>query len=110
MRHEHDLGPDHPDTIWFENNLANFYERNHDLATAESTYRDVIARARRVFTKGEWDLGHFIYHLGVVLAAEGKTDEARSALGESVKILTAGLGKDSPRTKRAQAALDALKL
>ncbi|HEX3666414.1 MAG TPA: tetratricopeptide repeat protein [Rhizomicrobium sp.] len=103
-----DLGPDHPDTIWFENNLANFYERNRDLATAEATYRDVVARARRVFTKGEWDLGHFLYHLGAVLAAEGKNDAARATLGKSVKILTTALGKDSPRTKRAQAALDAL--
>ncbi|HEX4158580.1 MAG TPA: tetratricopeptide repeat protein [Rhizomicrobium sp.] len=105
-----DLGPDHPDTIWFENNLANFYERDHDLATAEATYRDVLARARRVFTKGEWDIGHFAWHLGVVLAAEGKTAEARSVLGESVKILTTALGKDSPRAKRARAALDSLNM
>ena len=103
-----DLGPDHPDTIWFENNLANFYERNHDLAAAEATYRDVLARARRVFVKGEWDVGHFAWHLGVVLAAERKTAEAGAMLGESVKILTVALGKDSPRARRAQASFDAL--
>jgi non-specific serine/threonine protein kinase len=103
-----DLGPDHPDTIWFENNLANFYERADDLPNAEATYRDVLARARRVFTKGEWDVGHFAWHLGVVLAKEGKTEEARALLSESVAILSVALGKDSDRTKRAEAALAAL--
>jgi len=103
-----DLGPDNPDTIWFENNLANFYDRAHDLRSAESTSPDVLARARRVFTKGEWDVGHFAYHLGALLAEEGKKDEARPLLAESVRILTAALGKDSPRTLWAQSALDAL--
>jgi non-specific serine/threonine protein kinase len=102
------LGADHPETLWFENNLANYYDRARDFADAEATYRDVLARARRAFTKGEWDLGHFAYHLGALLAEEGKNDEARTYLQESVKILTAALGKDNARTKRAQAALDSL--
>jgi tetratricopeptide (TPR) repeat protein len=102
------LGADHPETIWFENNLANYYDRARNFAEAEATYRDVVARSRRTFTKGEWDLGHFIYHLGAVLAEEGKTDQARPVLEESVSILTKALGKDNPRTRHAQAALDAL--
>ena len=104
-----DIGPDNPATIWFENNLANFYDRAHDLADAEATYLDVVNRARRVFTKGEWDLGHFVYHLGAVLAEEGKVVEARALLTESVRILAVAVGKDSPRTRRAQAALDQLR-
>ena len=100
-----DIGPDHPDSIWFENNLANFYDRAHDLARAEATYRDVLIRARRAFTHGEWDVGHFSYHLGAVLVEEGKTEEARIYLQDAVRILTAALGKDSVRTKRAQDAL-----
>jgi tetratricopeptide (TPR) repeat protein len=48
-----DIGPDHPDSIWFENNLANFYDRAHDLVRAEATYRDVLNRARRAFPNGE---------------------------------------------------------
>jgi len=103
-----DLGPDHPDTIWFENNLANFYDRAHDLANSEAMYRDVLERARRVFKKGEWDVGHFAWHLGAVLAEEGKISEARGLLQESVAILTAALGKDSARTKHAAASLAAL--
>ncbi len=103
-----DIGADHPDTIWFENNLANYYDRAHDLVHAEATYRDVLERAGRAFRHGEWDVGHFNYHLGAVLAEEGRKDEARHYLQESVRILTAALGKDSVRTRRAQAALNAL--
>ncbi len=102
------LGPDHPETLWFENNLANYYDRAHDFAKAEEIYRDVLARAQRVFRHGEWDTGHFAWHLGAVLAEEGKKDDARSFLQESVRIFTAALGKDNLRTQRAQAALDAL--
>ncbi len=103
-----DLGADHPDTIWFENNLANFYDRDRNFAMAEATYRDVLARAQRTFGPGAWDTGHFTYHLGAVLAEEGKTPEAKRDLEQAVEILTKSLGKDNPRTKRAAAALEAI--
>lgn len=103
-----DIGADHPETIWFENNLANFYERDHQLGQAEATYRDVLDRAHRAFKPGEWDVGHFTYHLGALLAEENKTAEARPYLERSVEILSAALGKDNVRTKRAQAELTAL--
>ncbi len=102
------VGVDHPDTLWLENNLANFYDRNGDLAQAEATYRDAIERGRRQFTKGEWDLGHFIFRLGQVLAKEGRIAEARATIEEGLAILKAALGPDHARTKRAQEALDAL--
>jgi len=101
-------GPDQPDMLWFENNLANFYDRAGHLAEAESTYRDIVCRGRGQFTKGEWDFGHFLFNLGAVLAKDGKTAEARAALVESVGILTATLGSEHKRTQRAKAALDAL--
>jgi tetratricopeptide (TPR) repeat protein len=104
------LGPDHPETLWFENNLANYYDRAHDLAKSEEIYRDVLARAQRAFRHGEWDTGHFAWHLGAVLVEEGKKDGARPFLHESVRIFTAALGKDNLRTQRAQTALDALTL
>jgi hypothetical protein len=46
--------------------------------------------------------------LGAVLVEEGKKGEARTCLQDAVRILTAALGKDSVRTKQAQAALDSL--
>jgi non-specific serine/threonine protein kinase len=103
-----DIGPDHPDTIWFENNLANYYDRAGDLAGSEAIYRDVLERAHRAFHNGEWDTGHFAWHLGVILVKEGKPGDAKPFLEEGVKILTAALGSGDPRTKRAQASLDDL--
>jgi non-specific serine/threonine protein kinase len=102
------LGPDAADTLWFENNLADYYHRDGNLAEAETLYRDIVARARTTFPPGQWDLGHFEYHLGEVLGQEGKIAEARAVLSESVALLTKVLGADHARTKRAVAALEAL--
>jgi len=101
-------GENHVDSIWFENNLANFYHLAGDLARAETLYRDTLARARITFTHGEWDVAHFEYHLGEVLAQEHKYQEARRLLEDAVKTLTVKLGADSPRTQRARAVLVAL--
>jgi non-specific serine/threonine protein kinase len=101
-------GDNHRDTLWLENNLADFYHRDGDLAHAEALYRDLVARGRKVFVNGEWDLGHFEFHLGEVLAQEGKLDEARVLLVESVGILTKSLGPDDRHTVRARAVLASL--
>jgi tetratricopeptide (TPR) repeat protein len=101
-------GDNHPDTLWLENNLADFYHRDGDLAHAEALYRDLVARARKVFVHGEWDLGHFEFHLGEVLAQENKIVEARVLLVESVDILTKSLGPDDHHTVRARTVLAAL--
>ncbi len=101
-------GPDNADTIWVENNLADYYHRIGDLPHTEALYRDVLARAQRVFKPGEWDTAHFEFHLGEVLAQEGKTQEARADLSESAGKLRTILGPDSPRTKRALATLASL--
>ena len=103
-------GPDHADTLWDENNLASAYQQDGDLAETEALFRDVVDRARRVFTHGEWDLGQFVFRLGAVLAKEGKADEARGLLQESITILAAALGSDDTHTKRAEAELAALAL
>jgi non-specific serine/threonine protein kinase len=102
------LGPDHPDTLWFQNNLADYYHRDNNLAQAESLYRDLVTRARLVFPHGEWDLGHFEFHLGEVLAQEGRTTEARAVLTDSVAILSKSLGADDHHTTRAKALLVSL--
>jgi DNA-binding winged helix-turn-helix (wHTH) protein/tetratricopeptide (TPR) repeat protein len=101
-------GPDDVDTLWNENNLASTYQQDGDLAQTEVLFRDVVSRARRVFTHHEWDLGQFLFRLGAVLAKEGKADEARSLLQESATILATALGPEDAHTKRAEAELAAL--
>ena len=73
-------------------NLANFYDRDHNFAMAETTYRDVLERADRTRA---WDTGHFTftYHLDAVLAEEEKKPEAKRNLEQAVAILTKSLGE-----------------
>jgi non-specific serine/threonine protein kinase len=101
-------GPDSPDTIWSENNLASNLEKDGKLAEATDMYRDVLRRARAVFTHGEWDLGQFEFRLAKLLLGAGHQAEGRPLLTDSVALLTRSLGPADPHTKRALAALAAL--
>jgi non-specific serine/threonine protein kinase len=102
-------GADNEDALWIEANLAEDYRLAGDLPKAEEIFRDIVTRSRGAFSHGEWDLGHFEYLLANVLVQQGKSAEARPLLTESVAVLTRGLGADNARTKRASAALAALK-
>jgi non-specific serine/threonine protein kinase len=98
-------GADNEDTLWIEGNLAEEHRQAGDLAGAEALYADTVARARRVFTHGEWDTGHFEMLLGDVQAQEKKIEAARASLADSVRALTTTLGAADPRTRAAQADL-----
>ena len=69
---------------------------------------DVVARARRVYTHGEYYLGYFATELGETLAAAHKSAEARALLTESVTRLTQSLGAADPHTQHARALLSQL--
>jgi non-specific serine/threonine protein kinase len=101
-------GPDSPDSLWAENNLAIAYQADGNLAESEALLQDTVGRARPIFTHGEWNLGHFETHLGEVLAQEGKIDEAQPVLQEALALLLKSLGPTDPHTLRAQDALDHL--
>jgi tetratricopeptide (TPR) repeat protein len=98
-------GPNDPDTIWFENNLANTYLKDGNVAEAARVWTDVVERGRHQFTHGEWDLAHFLFHLGEAQATLGDKKAARASLTESVQRFTRALGAQNPRTLKAKAAL-----
>jgi hypothetical protein len=98
-------GPDSADSIWRENNLASNLEKDGRLADATAMYRDVLKRARAVYTHGEWDLGQFEYRLAKLLINTGKAEEGRPLLADSVAILTHSLGPAAVPTTRASALL-----
>lgn len=102
-------GPDNEDTLWLEGNLANEYREAGQLDRAEAIYADILPRARRTFAHGEWDLGHFLFDAGSLLAQEGKRDAARAAFGESVAIMRKSLGDRNPRVLAVEAALAGVK-
>ncbi len=101
-------GADSPDSIRRENKLAGIYEKDGNVAAAETLFRDVVRRARVVFGHGEFELGQFEFGLGQLLAQTGRAAEARPLLVEGVAILSKSLGPDAPRTVRARGALAAL--
>ena len=101
-------GPDNEDTLWIEGNLANEYRHAGDLGRAETLYADAFQRAHTAFSHGEWDLGHFGLDYAEVLVQEGKIDQARPVLQESVDVLNKSLGPSNAKAKAARSALDAL--
>jgi len=98
-------GATNEDTLWIEAALADAYQHAGNMAQAEATYRDVVDNARLGFTHGEWDLGHFQYLLGSLLAQEGKSSEAKQVLRESVAGLRTSLGDKDASTQAAVVAL-----
>jgi len=102
-------GPDDPDTLWAGHNLGIDYRFDGNLPAAEAVLRDVVARARRVFTHNEFYPGLYEADLGEVLALEHKRDEARALLTESVAALTKSLGPGHRHTMHAQDVLATVK-
>ena len=73
-------GADNPDTLWFENNLATYYLKDGNPAEAVRVWTDVVQRGRSQFTHGEWDLAHFLFHLGEAQATAGDKKAAQASL------------------------------
>jgi non-specific serine/threonine protein kinase len=71
------IGPDAAMTLRAERNLAMDYRQDGNLARAESLLRDVVDRARRLFTHGEYYLGQYESELAAVLAQERKLADAK---------------------------------
>lgn len=98
-------GANDPDSLWFENNLAMYYRQGGNAAEAARIWADVVQRARKQFTHGEWDLAHFLYREGETQAMLGENRAAAESLSESVERFTAALGAKNERTLKAKAAL-----
>ncbi len=98
-------GPNNPDTLWFENNLATYYLKDGNSAEAIRVWTDVVRRGRSQFTHGEWDLAHFLFHLGEAQTIAGDEKSAQASLTEAVERFTAALGANNERTLKAKAAL-----
>jgi len=98
-------GPDSPDTLLLERNLAVDFRMGGDLPKAEAAYRDLVGRARTIMTHGEHNLGRWEAEFGELLLNEGKRDEARVLLAEGVATLTKSLGAQDKQTVHAQMVL-----
>jgi DNA-binding winged helix-turn-helix (wHTH) protein/tetratricopeptide (TPR) repeat protein len=102
-------GPDHPDTLTHAINGARFLADAGDLPAALALADDTLARVRRVYRGGEWDLGWYLARAGELHAAAGQREQARALLQESISTLTAALGPGHAHTQQAVATLAALR-
>ncbi len=101
-------GPDDPDSLYAGHNLAIDYRFDGNFPAAEAVLRDVVARARRVFTHGEYFTGLYECDLAEVLIQEHRNDEARALLNEAIATLRQSLGATHRHTLHAQMLLASL--
>jgi non-specific serine/threonine protein kinase len=101
-------GPDGEDVLHAESNLAEDNRLAGNLAASETISRDVVTRARRLFTHGEYYPGLYESVLGEVLAQEHKNEEARSFLTDGLAILMKSVGPTHKHTLHAQTVLASL--
>jgi serine/threonine-protein kinase len=79
-----------------------------DARGAEPDLREVVSRAERLFPPGNRALAIVKGQLGSCLAAEGREEEARPLLEQSVRTLEATVGPTHPQTIEARERLAAL--
>src|SRR5262249_45332641 len=80
------LGPDHPDTLTVQNNLASAYEERGELARAGAIYRDLLARRKAKLGPDHPDFAAGLATRGSCLLKQGKWDEAETLLRECLRI------------------------
>lgn len=102
---ERELGPDHPETLHAQSQLAVGLLRQGDLARAEQLCRHVIAASKTSpgFPNGYLAESYFI--LGSVLLAGGQNAGAADALVQSLGITESEVGPDHPALINGSVAL-----
>jgi non-specific serine/threonine protein kinase/serine/threonine-protein kinase len=93
------LGPDNPDTIICENNLADTVVGLGRAAEAETIMADVVRRARNSLPAGHWHLGVYLKSHAEMLLPLDRYEQAQQALSEAYEIQLAAFGPDHKRTQ-----------
>ncbi len=78
------LGPDHPETLTCEYNLANVYLRQGRTEKAESLFLAALEGLRRVRGENHPDTLDALYNLACASAILGRRQAALEFLGEAV--------------------------
>ncbi len=85
------LGAGHPDVARARGLLGWIEREGGDPATAETTLREAVARARDADDPGRAGLSKALNDLGVVLGDLGRHDEALAVLGEAMALRDAAV-------------------
>ncbi len=79
------VGPEHPNTLNDMDVLLECLVREHRYADAEAPAREILAVRRRLSGRDDAKAADAAYNLAIVLAGEGKRDDAVAVLGEAVQ-------------------------
>ena len=82
-------------------NLASLQHRKGDHESAERSYRESLAMARRVFGAGHYSLPAISAGLAFNLAAQQRHDEAEALLERIYSAVRAAKGEDSREASQA---------
>ncbi|MEZ4458061.1 MAG: tetratricopeptide repeat protein, partial [Gemmatimonadales bacterium] len=102
------FGPTHPDVARSQSYGAEILLALGRLDQAEQSVRLALETRRAVYATTDWRIAETERVLGRVLAARGKTAEAREYLRRARDNFQATMGPDDPRTRAAAGDLDAL--
>ena len=92
------LPHDHAVTVAALNQLAQVLEERGDYASAESMYRDALARSRRAADADPRDSLSIVGNLGRVVQRQGRLDEAEALAREAYVGLAKLFGNDDDST------------
>jgi non-specific serine/threonine protein kinase/serine/threonine-protein kinase len=83
-RAQHSLGAEHPDTLAFMQVLREALREEHQYAESEALSRQLLDGTRRLYGADDPRTADASYDLAMVLALQGKQDEAIGALEDAV--------------------------
>lgn len=94
---------DHEYTLYALLHLGQAYRRAHNYSAAESTDREALALANKLYPDGSSiNLSDAYMQLGNILADEGKKEEAIEPFKMALKTSLVARGNDSPLTAKAR--------
>jgi tetratricopeptide (TPR) repeat protein len=104
-RQQHVLPPDHPDTLYTLNALANVLYRLDRLDEAERVLTDLAARTDKVYGLDAYEPLVIHGSVAFILRERGKPDEAAAQFRDIIARAGRSLGDDNIATMRARSNL-----
>jgi len=99
------LGPEHPDTVWRMNDLANNYSAQGKYAQAEALYNQTLEFRRRQLGPEHPDTLSTLGEMASMYQHEGKYALAETYASQAVTGRTHAAGKEDPDTLGSEADL-----
>jgi len=95
------LGPEHPNTATYLNNLAGFYEQIGDYAKAKPLYEQALEIRKKVLGPEHPDTAASLNNLAQLYCSKGDYAKAEALYQQALEIFQKVLGPEHPNTARS---------